>query len=183
MHHACVLNVPHVFYVEATQDGILRAVLIEVSEEIRAAYRALLIWIAESYLSWIYGADGDVFTRVAMPVFTRDELGHVVDMHTLRQQLEVWDAVNKYYMHHNCEPFGSIQSIVPSIVAAWNASKRGVDIMSRYLANVHRSPFKRIEGFEFRLWDRLILLAYLQAYHAERWSAAGSLEIDEAKTV
>ena len=168
---------------EATKDGIFRVALIEVAEAIRVAYRTLLISIANNNLQWIYGADGDVDSRAEMPAFTRDELGNVVDMHTLKQQLEVWDAVNAYYVKNGRAPFESIQSILPSLIAAWNSSKGGVDVMSRYLANVHRSPFKQIEGFEFRLWDRLILLAYLQAFHAERWSAVGINKIDDAKSV
>lgn len=168
---------------EATKDGIFRVVLIEVAEAIRIAYRNLLLSIAKNNLQWIYGIDGDINYRTDMPEFTRDELGNVVDMHTLKQQLEVWDAVNTYYIQHGRAPFDSIQSILPSLIAAWNSSKGGVDVMSRYLANVHRSPFKHIEGFEFRLWDRLILLAYLQAFHAERWSAVGEKRIDNAKSV
>lgn len=182
MHHACILDVPYVFYVEATKKGILRVVLIEVAEAIRVAYRNLLIRIANDNLKWIYG-DGGISGRTAMPEFTRDELGHVVDMHTLKQQLEVWDAVNAFYIDNQRQPFGSIKLIIPSLIAAWNASKGGVDVMSRYLANTHRSPFKRLAGFEFRLWDRLILLTYLQAFHVERWSAVDEQKIESAKSV
>ena len=172
MHHAGALGTRYVIYAEATDSGIERAVLIIFPQATLTLYREILERLADEHLGWVYGDD-------PIPSFTRAELHHVVDIHTLTQQLSVWRAA----VHHVSlyGPWCAIERIIPALIANWNCSKGGADVLSALLQHVN-SPAIRHMNIEAALWDIHIRTVLTQAYHVWRWSAVGVENIMKAKS-
>ena len=57
----------------------------------------------------------------------------------------------------------------------------GVDVLTRLLATLHGSTSKH-QDIEAVLWDFIIRLNLAQAFHTERWSAAGIAAIEAAQS-
>ena len=63
------------------------------------------------------------------------EFGHAIDEHTVCTQLHLWHSLNMM-IQENGGPLPPAARIVPTIVAAWNACKGGIDIYSRCMKNI-----------------------------------------------
>ena len=73
----------------------------------------------------------------------------------------------------------SIERIVPAAVSNWNVEKGACDIETAYLAHAHTSPIKHLD-IESALWDKTVMMAFLQSFTVERWAAAGVNRINAA---
>jgi hypothetical protein len=118
--------------------------------------------LAFSYLQWIYGSP-----RTPIPPFKSAILSGITDRHTLIQRLQIWDAAVKLVLE-NGKPLPSLRAIVPALIARWNSSKGGVDVVSRLLANATPSPYKVISLLS-SLYDRLILMALVNVFRIYMW--------------
>ena len=167
LHHAATFNIPYLLFVEATTSRIIRAVSVEVPQRILKAYRTSMTHLAHTYLQWIYASP-----RATLPRLTFAELGYASDMHTLMQRLDLHTAALKLCTEHLKSPLPNIERIVSNLVSNWNATKGGVDVMSRYLANAKASPYQNI-GLEAVFWDRLFMTAILNAFHLSKWARVG----------
>jgi hypothetical protein len=171
LHHALVYKAGMVLFVEASKDSIIRTVLIVFSNEVLVAYADVLNALTDKHLDWIYSPGA------ALPRFERSELGNVGELHTLQQNLDLWNAAQQIIFDNDNKPFGYIITIVPAVVEYWNATKGGVDNgLSRYLANVHASPY-RVIHFEAVLWDRVIMIGLLNAYALSKWDRLSDVQI------
>ena len=73
----------------------------------------------------------------------------------------------------------SIERIVPAAVSNWNVEKGACDIETAYVAHAHTSPIKHLD-IESALWDKTVMMAFLQSFTVERWAAAGVNRINAA---
>ena len=147
--------------------------LIIFPKSVLILYTDILQRLTADHLGWVYGDD-------PIPSFTSTELHHVVDLHTLEQQLAIWHAVRDQ-VRTGCAPLCSIERIVPALVSNWNCSKGGADVLSAFLQHGN-SPAIRHMNIEAVLWDSHIRTVLIQAFHVWRWSAAGLKHIQEAKS-
>lgn len=176
LHHALVYATNMVFFIEASKDSIIRTVLIMFPDDLLIAYEKVLSELAIEHLQWIYSPGVDI------PRFTSSELGNVGELFTLEQNLAMWRAAHDLFFENNCAPFGDIGTIVPAVVSYWNATKGGVDSgLSRYLANVHSSPY-RVIPFESVLWDRTIMTAFLNAFALSKWDRLSAAQISSCNS-
>ena len=165
-----------VLFVEASKDSIIRTVLILFPADLRKSFEKVVNHLAIKHLDWVYSADVDI------PPFTRSELGEVGEVHTLAQNLDLWRTAHDMYFENDCSPFGHISTIVPALVAYWNTTKGGIDSgLSRYLANVHPSPY-RVIPFESVLWDRVIMTGILNAFNLSKWDRLSVEQIKACTT-
>lgn len=173
LQHALVYKAAMVLFVEASKDSIIRTVLIVFPVEVLEAYENVLKHLTDKHLGWIYSAQ----QAVALPHFSKSELGNVGESHTLQQNLDLWNAAQHMFFENGNKPYEYIITIVPAIVEYWNTTKGGVDNgLSRYLASVHSSPYKVIP-FEAVLWDRVIMMGLLNAFALAKWDRLTDVQI------
>jgi hypothetical protein len=110
LHHAVVIGVSTVLYVEATTHEIQRCVLVSFSDELISEYKEVMNYIYDNYMHWIYRKNEVV------PTFDTEILGNCTDMHTLHQTLSVWHAAVRCYEESGSVPFPAIRSISPASV-------------------------------------------------------------------
>lgn len=157
VHHALALNVRLVLYVETTVQSIVRCVLVSVPDSTVDHHKVVLTYIKDQYFPWAYSM------ALPIPLLSTDELSYCSDMHTLGLTLALWRASHSlFYKNLRSSPFPDIKAIVPAVVAFWNKSKGGVDVVSRYMTVGH-SPCRHI-SIEASLWDRVIMLALLNTF-------------------
>jgi hypothetical protein len=174
LHHAAVYSTNTVLFIEASKDSIIRTVVIVFPNDLMEAYAKVLNHLASKHLDWIYSPNA------VLPQFLSSELGNVGEVHTLQQNLDLWNASHDLFFENERSPFGNITTIVPAVVAYWNATKGGVDSgLSRYLANVHSSPY-RVIPFESVLWDRLMMIGFLNAFAISKWDRLSTAQISSS---
>jgi hypothetical protein len=156
LHHAVVIGVSTVLYVEANTHEIQRCVLVSFSDELISEYKEVMNYIYDNYMHWIYRKNEVV------PTFDTEILGNCTDMHTLHQTLSVWHAAVRCYEESGSVPFPAIRSISPAIVSYWNYTKGGCDVISRLIANAN-TPFHH-NSVEASLWDRFIILSLVNVF-------------------
>lgn len=177
LQHALVYKAGMVLFIEASKDSIIRVVLIVFPKEVLRAYAVVLNHLADKHLGWIYSPQ-----QAATPRFLKSELGNVGELHTLQQSLDLWNAAQSMFFDNDKKPFGYIITIVPAVVEYWNSTKGGVDNgVSRYLANVHASPY-RVIPFEAVLWDRIIMIGLLNAFALSKWDRLSVTQINSCNS-
>ncbi|OWZ09086.1 hypothetical protein PHMEG_00018266 [Phytophthora megakarya] len=106
----------------------------------------------DTWLGWIYNPDTSV------PNFNTEDLGHCVDMATLKQLLSLWIVEDRG------QPLPPAKHILPTVIAKWNKVKGGIDVYSRYLKTVkarhlHLGPLAAI-------WMRILITMVYNAYQS-----------------
>ena len=159
LNHAAAINSPTVMYCECTMDAIQRIVFIDFDDKIVESFRDAIRVFKNMYLGFAYD-NGDI------PDDPNCNYGYCSDRHTLQLDLALWKALRDLRTRQD-DPLRTCYKIVPSLVAAWNRGKCGVDSGSRFLASAN-FPFKHICP-EAVLWDSLIMIMALMVHLVHKW--------------
>ena len=133
LHHATVLKLDHVVFVVAKARSIIYVVLIRFNQPSRDLYEKMLDDYMTQHLLPIYG------TNVALPEMSEKNLSqgnYRIEPETVRLNLSLWRALNKAVVE-NGGPVPELVHLLPRLISWWNACKGMVDVISRYLKNVH----------------------------------------------
>ena len=88
------------------------------------------------YVGWVYDIDHTKNIQLPQEMLQPGfEFRHAIDEHTVVTQVHLWHALNDM-VKANEKPLPPATRIVPTIVAAWNACKGGIDIYSRCMKNI-----------------------------------------------
>lgn len=160
VHHASTLELPIVWFVDATPTEIIRIVIVYVCDDVIDDYLELLSLISIKYLGWVYASED-------LPLFSDAVLGFCADQHTLKLTLNLWRAAFDLFQSRGNEPFPPIKKINPALTTSWNRTKGGVDVDTRNKSD-NEANYQHL-GVEPRLWDLLIIEAAINTAKIYKW--------------
>ena len=111
---------------------------------------------------------GALFGRKNWPELNEKHLSqgkYTVEPDTAQFLFELQEAVRMEAVMHNC-PIPTLVQFVPRCVAYWNATKGGIDVLSRYLRHLHVHYHSVSPGFSVQL--RMLQLCCINALYTER---------------
>jgi hypothetical protein len=129
LHHAMVLKLNHILFVQADKNTIKTCLLVEVPEGDRDRLESLLDKYADEHLKWVYDCNA------SFPELQESRIssgGYTVEPESVRVNLALAKAIEDLVDKAKC-PLPRMKHIVPRIVAYWNAIKGSIDVMSRLL--------------------------------------------------
>jgi hypothetical protein len=172
IHQCSSLDLEGVFYVEAGIGGnISRVVLLRLSPEFRKTYRSVLRCMLDVFLPWT----SDV-SKVASIRF--DDFGGRIDKDCLIQQLSLTKHLTGLGLQG---PIPHCCRLTPSLIAAYNKGKVGVDTMSQYVSMVDVS----LRGLHpmANLWKRFLIVTLLNGFTLTKAGNSNSPSVEGSKTM
>jgi hypothetical protein len=163
IHHAAVVDVEFVFYVESRVGKILRTVRVTVPLATRQNYRCLLRHISNEYLSWIHGSAEE--QEAGPPPFETDGMfssPQCPDQHTLMQTLSLHNAALQL-VESTGKPMVCMKFIQPREIADWNMHKTAIDTTSQVVDSVKPASIKN-KPSEFSVWEQFIMYSFVQIW-------------------
>jgi hypothetical protein len=157
LHHAAVIGVKYVYYVEASHSKIIRVVRVMIASTLRSKYRKALRFIKQNYLKWI---PYDHTPPDPIPEFPEEMFfGRCPDLHTLLQSLSLFTAIRQLF-HFTGKALPCCKSLHSFIVATWNLMKTPIDTTSQELMYIHPAALRHRTS-ELVLWERLLMITWL----------------------
>ena len=156
LHGMVCAKVQQAFYVVASLSRIIRVVHVHILSDTAIAYIAAMSRVHEYELTW-------VLQGLSLPEFTREHMGHAIDLYTIKSSLALWRAINESVRVRG-RPFPLGRMIIPSVVAMWNHSKGPIDVFSRFLKNC-QARHSKLPPLA-NIWLRLILSRVYNAFQS-----------------
>eukprot|EP01094_Clydonella_sp_ATCC50884_P012739 TRINITY_DN2302_c0_g1_i3.p1 TRINITY_DN2302_c0_g1~~TRINITY_DN2302_c0_g1_i3.p1 ORF type:complete len:787 (-),score=11.75 TRINITY_DN2302_c0_g1_i3:89-2449(-) len=157
--YVAVLNLA--IYVRGTKDRIVYVVILHVPDKLLTDYGTVLCDAADIGAPWLNGQ--------ADPVQLSEEqlasAPYLVDNQTIRTVVKLSRCILSNATGPTSRPLKKAKYIRESAVALWNNVKGGVDVTSRYLANVQ--PQVKVSGQSF-IAIRMLYISLLNLYHSWR---------------
>lgn len=152
----------HAFYVVASTTQIVRVVHVKCNKHDISIYiKALKSMIEVANMEWLENEN------VPLPTYAdhlfKDELKHAVDNDTVKKNLQLWRALNKFVVTEG-RPVPPGRLILPTVVAYWNRCKGSIDLYSRHLKDVQAKHNKL--NATGRIWIRLLMTCIFNAYQS-----------------
>ena len=160
LHHATVLQLEYGLFVVSFRGHIRCCVLVHFPRHSRKVFERLLTRYVETHL-------GALFGREEWPELNEKHLSqgkYTVEADTAQFLFKLQETVRLEAVSNNC-PIPKLVQFMPRCVAYWNATKGGIDVISRYLRHLHVEYHNVSPEFSVQL--RLLHLCCINALYTE----------------
>lgn len=175
LHHAAIFSeLDQVLYVSCSPRKVIRVVFVTFGRALKTLYLRLLAKVASEYMTWVTTAAD----QNDLPDLREGQWGRAVNRRRLYAHLLLWRTLQGMAL---ASPLPKFVSVKPSVVAAWNSVKIGVDQTSRG-TNSAIAPHAAVKS-EAILWLVVFLRCTRAAWKLVQCASLSTASINSAKTI